>query len=300
VTERFDVLVIGAGPAGLAAALGLVRARLSVLVLDSARPRNAATLAAHGFITRDGISPLQLRKLGADELAGYGTKVLRSTVYSVSQTKDGFLVEHGDVSETVLARAVVLASGLTEQLPEISKLRAFYGTYLHSCVLCDGWEKRDKPLALIGESDDLAEWAMLIRNFSDDLVIFTNGIGQIAHSDEQLLRAKGIRIERERITEIAGSGRVGMTGVMLERSGTVPRIAGFVRPIWQPALDFVTELGLERATDGYLLSDGQARTSVPGVYAVGELVHGPTQLLISAGDGARVVPALLSDLTRKS
>lgn len=304
MTDRVDVAIVGAGPAGLAAALSLVRARRSVIVLDSARPRNAATLSAHGFLTRDGISPLELRRMGAEEVESYGGRVVRTVVTSVSplQAAEGaveFSVQaeaRGTGAPTeVIASAVVLATGLTETLPALPTLRAFYGTALHSCVDCDGWEKRDAPLALIGESDDLAERARYLANWSDDIIVFTNGVGTISDADEAALAARGIRVERRGIADIAGTGQDGMTGVVLADGTMIARTAGFVRPGWVPALSFL-DLELGRTAEGYLATDAAGRTSEPGIYAAGDLVDGPQQLLVAAGDGARVAGAVLRDL----
>jgi thioredoxin reductase len=304
VTQRVDVVVVGAGPAGLAAALGIARGRRSVVVLDAARPRNAATLSAHGFVSRDGISPLELRKLGAEELAGYGVAVERTRVTSISplERAEGvveYLVQaeaSGTRADTELvARAVVLATGLIEELPALPTLRAFYGTSLHSCVECDGWEKRDAPLALIGESDDLAERAMFLANWSADLVVFTNGVAQITDAEERDLAARGIRVERRAIADIAGTGAEGMTGVVLADGEVVPRTAGFVRPGWTPAVGFAEPLGLVTTPEGWVRTDAAGRTSAPGVYAAGDIALGPQQLLIAAGDGARVAGTVVRD-----
>ncbi len=304
MTDRVDVAIVGAGPAGLAAALSLVRARRSVVVLDSARPRNAATLSSHGFLTRDGISPLELRRLGAAEVESYGGRVVRTVVTSVSPLlrAEGvveFSVQaeaRGSATPTeVVASAVVLATGLTETLPALPTLRAFYGTALHSCVDCDGWEKRDAPLALIGESDDLADRARYLANWSDDLIVFTNGVARVSDADEADLAGRGIRVERRVIADIAGTGREGMTGVVLADGETIPRTAGFVRPGWVPSLGFL-DLELDRTPDGYVETDGAGRSRRAGVYAAGDLVDGPQQLLVAAGDGARVAASVLRDL----
>ena len=134
----WDAVIIGAGPAGLSAALNLARARRRVLVLDSNRPRNSATFHAHGFLSRDGISPLELRRLGREELEASPT---------------GFSITH--TSGVVESRTVILATGLRELPPALPSLRAFYGTSAHSCMECDGYEYADRPIALVGETDDL-------------------------------------------------------------------------------------------------------------------------------------------------
>lgn len=303
VGGHYDVVVIGAGPAGLSAALNLVRARRSVLLLDSNRPRNAATLHSHGFLTRDGISPLELRRLGREELEGYeGAEVHNALVTSVERSQGEFVVSargvRGAADRSVMATAVVVAAGLTEKLPALPSLRAYYGTAVHSCMECDGYEKAGEALALIGETADLAERAMLLSQWSTDIVVFTNGVGVVSDTDESLLGSIGVRVDRRPVADLAGERAV-MTGVLLEDGDVVPRTAGFVRPVWVPVLDYLDPAGPDRDADGFLRVDGGGRTSVPGLYAAGEVTPpGPQQLIVAAGSGAQVASAVNRDLVR--
>lgn len=299
--DAYDVVVVGGGPAGLSAALNLVRARRRTLVIDSNRPRNAATLQAHGYLTRDGVSPLELRKLGRDEVQSYPHgEVLSAHVDSVRRDGDGFHVAargvRGGASREVTARAILIASGLIETLPTLPSLRVYYGTHLHSCIECDGYEKADAPLALIGESDDLAERALLLSHWSPDLIVFTNGVGVVSEADERALAARGIRVERRPVADIAGE-RGTMTGVQLADGEVVERACGFVRPHWEPALAYASSLELETDADGMLVVDGGGRTSAPGVYAAGDpTTGGPQQLIVAAGAGAVAAAAINRDL----
>jgi thioredoxin reductase len=295
VSFEREVVVIGAGPAGLSAALNLVRARRMTHVLDSNRPRNAATFLAHGFVTRDGIPPLELRRLGREELEAYPEASFeKAVVTSVTPGADGFVVAFGATSVT--CRAIVISTGLTEKFPAFPSLRQFYGTSVHSCVECDAYEYADKPIALIGETDDLAERAIVISQWSRDLIVFTNGVGVITPDDEAALVERGIRVDRRQISDVAGD-RTGLTGVVLADGETVPRVAAFVRPIYAPNLGYVSSLGLEVDGDGYLVVDGSGRTSVPGVYAAGDsTAPGPQQLIVAAGAGAKVAAAVNRDL----
>ena len=290
-----EVVVIGAGPAGLSAALNLVRARRMTHVLDSNRPRNAATFLAHGFVTRDGIPPLELRRLGREELEAYPEASFeKAVVTSVTREADGFVVAFGATS--VSAKAIVISTGLTEKFPALPSLRQFYGTSVHSCVECDAYEYADKPIALIGETDDLAERAIVISQWSRDLIVFTNGVGVITADDEARLTARGIRIDRRQISDVTGD-RTGLTGVTLADGETVPRVAAFVRPVYAPNLAYVASLELDTDENGYLVVDGNGRTSVPGVYAAGDsTAPGPQQLIVAAGAGAKVAAALNRDL----
>jgi thioredoxin reductase len=290
-----DVAVIGAGPAGLSAALVLARARRSVLVIDSNRPRNAATLASHGFLTRDGISPLELRRLGREELAAYPhVTVTQAVVEAVNVRGDRFTVaaksRTGQVRATV--RAVVLASGLTEVLPQLPTLRAFYGTSIHSCIECDAYEKRDLPVALIGEADDLAERAVLLSQWTDDLIVFTNGEDDVSPAEERGLKARGIPVERRPIADVEGD-RDGLTGIRLVDGEVIPRRGAFVRPIWVPAIDYAAPLQLARDLRGLIVVDTEGRTSREGVFAAGDSTPpGPQQLIVAAGAGAATASAV--------
>lgn len=299
--SSYEVVVVGGGPAGLSAALNLARARRRVLVVDGNRPRHAATLLAHGFLTRDGVSPLELRRMGREEVDAYeNASVVFAQVGAVSVEGDGFRIAargvRGGADVDVRTDTVLIATGVTETMPAIPSLRAFYGTQLHSCIECDGYESSGRPLALIGETADLAERALLLTQWTDDLIVFTNGADVVGADEERALARLGVPVERRRIDDVVGEKGV-MTGVRLEDGTVVPRAGGFLRPVWSPALAFAEGLDLDRDSEGYLLTDAHGRTSLPGVYAAGETTApGPQQLIVAAGSGAVVAAAVNRDL----
>ncbi|MBT1672451.1 pyridine nucleotide-disulfide oxidoreductase [Curtobacterium sp. MCSS17_006] len=319
-----DVAVIGAGPAGLSAALNLVRAKRTVLLVDANRPRNAATLRSHGFLTRDGISPLELRKLGRTEVEGYPeATVVQSVVDLVTPDRgtDTWRV-HGSWRGTELearARTVVVATGLREEFPALPMLRAFYGTAVHSCVECDAYDKAGQPLAFICETDDVVDRALLIAAWTDDLIVYTNGVAPLDDAGRARLAAAGVVVD-ERVVEDLEGDRTGMTGVRLADGHVEPRAGGFVRPVWHADLDWLRTSattspsatsgntaangdtpealeGLQRDAQGLLVVDRVGRTSVPGLYAVGDVTPpGPEQLIVAAGHGAATAAAVHRDL----
>ncbi|RGE18816.1 NAD(P)/FAD-dependent oxidoreductase [Leucobacter sp. wl10] len=309
------VAVIGGGPAGLSAGLQLVRANRRVAILDSNRPRHSATLRSHGFLTRDGAPPLELRRLGREEFESYPTSIYAQAVTREVAPLDrgealaagfpdgiGFRVRgtgiRGSTDAEFVARRVLIAAGLTEELPPFPMIRAYYGTALHSCVECDGFEKTDKPLALIGETSDVFARALLISRFSSDLVVFTNAAATVTPPQERQLAAVGIRVERRPIDDIVGE-RAEMTGVRLVDGEVIPRVGGFVRPRWHAPVEFLGDLGIDRDDWGLVVTDDRGETSIRGVYAVGDIVPpGPQQLIIAAGSGARVAAKLNMDMIR--
>lgn len=306
VIAPVDVLIIGGGPAGLSAALNLARARASVLVVDAGRPRNAATLRSHGFLTRDGISPIELRKLARAEIDAYPmVRVLdrtQATALTTADAADGdrftaTLQTHRSADPlAVRARSTLIATGLSETLPAIPSLRAFYGMTLFSCAACDAWELQDRPLALIGETPDLPVRARLIARWTDDLTVFTNGAEVVDTVEEAELAASGIVVERRRIDDLEGD-RGAVSAVRLQDGTRVPVAGGFVRPHWDPALDFLSGLEVDRDPDGHLIVDRSGRTSVTGLYGAGDAAApGPQQLIVAAGQGARAAAVLIHDL----
>ncbi|WP_323749840.1 NAD(P)/FAD-dependent oxidoreductase [Curtobacterium sp. VKM Ac-1376] len=309
-----DVAIIGAGPAGLSAALNLVRAKRSVLLVDANRPRNAATLRSHGFLTRDGISPLELRKLGRTEVEGYPeATVVQSVVDLVTPATDtdGWQV-HGTWRGTELdarARTVVVATGLREDFPPLPMLRAFYGTAVHSCVECDAYDKAGQPLAFICETADVVDRALLIAAWTDDLIVYTNGVAPLDDAGRERLAAAGVVVDERVVDDLEGD-RTGMTGVRLADGHVEPRTGGFVRPTWHADLDWLCTTSrsadddtpdpsseLRRDAQGFLVVDPVGRTSVPGLYAVGDVTPpGPEQLIVAAGHGAATAAAVHRDL----
>lgn len=173
--EPFDVAIVGAGPAGLSAALALVRSRKRVVLYDCWPPRNAAAAEVRGFVTQDGTPPSEMRKLARDELARYPTFTARDDdrVTSITGTRGEFEVtsERGALH----ARRVVLCVGLVDDLPDLPNYRALWGTSIFQCPNCHGWEVQDRRFGYLAPNDRCAEWALLLRAWTTDLVVFTNG-----------------------------------------------------------------------------------------------------------------------------
>lgn len=305
--EAYDCVVIGAGPAGLSAALNLTRARQRVLVVDSDRPRHAATMLSHGFITRDGVPPHELRRIAREELERYpDTEVLRrSTVDSISCDDDAsggahpFTVSISGrtaAGRTVRSRTVLVATGLRETLPALPSIRAFYGMSLFSCAACDGYEQGDRALALIGETDDLFARALLVGQWSSTVTVFTNGVAPLSAQEETALGDRGIRVERRVIDDLEGE-RGAIAAVRLSDGERIPVTGGFVRPLWHPIVGFLDALHLDSDDSGHLVTDRDGRTSLPGVYAAGDVAApGPQQLIVAAGAGARAAAIITHDL----
>ena len=297
-----EVVVIGGGPAGLSATLNLARALVDVVLVDASRPRNSATLRSHGFLTRDGIRPTELRALAKAELAVYDNvaHLERRSVTSVRAHADGFQVEIAGRGpgehDTVTAQAVLLTTGLTETLPALPSIRSYYGMSVFSCVACDAWDLRGRPLALIGETPDLARRAVHLARWTADLTVFTNAADVVSSDEETALSALGIRVERAAVADLDGE-RGAVSSVQLADGRSIPVEGGFVRPTWTVATGFIDDLRPQESADGFIVTDDSGRTSIRGLYAAGDVsVPGPQQMIIAAGNGARTAAAIVDDL----
>src|SRR3954470_19553867 len=169
--ERYDVIVIGGGAAGLNGALALVRARRRVLVIDSGEPRNARAGHVHNYLGREGTPPGELLALGREEVAGYGGEFLAGAVTGAVRDDDGFTVTLAD-GATVRGRRLLITTGLVDELPDVPGLAQRWGRDVLHCPYCHGHEVRDEPIGVLGSNGFVVHQALMWRQWSDDVVLF--------------------------------------------------------------------------------------------------------------------------------
>jgi thioredoxin reductase len=294
--------VVGGGAAGLSAALVLTRARRRVAVVDAGQPRNAPAAHMHGFLGSDGLPPSELLAAGRAEVAGYGGHLVTGTVTTITPRGEAgrggrcFAVTL-DGGSSLRARRVLVTTGLGDQLPEIAGVRQRWGRDLLHCPYCHGHEVREQPLGVLGGTAEAVAHAHLIRQWSDDLVLFANGIAVSEQHREQLL-ARGIAIIDDPVARLVVEDDH-LTGVELATGRTVPRAAVFVRPRFVPNDTLLIDLGCARGENGWVTVDGTGRTSVAGIWAAGNAVNPRAQVITAAGEGSAAAIALNNDLVEE-
>jgi len=294
--EILDVIIVGGGPAGLSAALILGRCRRRAVVFDSGEPRNAASRALHGYLTRDGIAPSEFLKIGREQLAPYDTIEFRHAKVAHVERDDRRFTAILENGERVSARTLLLASGVVDELPQIEGFRQFYGVSAHTCPFCDGWEHRDQPLAVVGCDKDAADLALELLLWSKDIVLCTNGATSCDGTVLDRLEHNGVRIIDQPVTALEGTGNK-LERIRFRDSSEIPCGALFFSPGQHQRSHLAEMLGCEFCeADGCVQCGENAATSVPGVYAAGNASRGVQLVIAAAAEGMQAAFAINSAL----
>jgi thioredoxin reductase len=288
--KDYDVVVAGGGAAGLSAALVLLRARRTVAVVDAGAPRNAPAAHMHGFLSRDGMPPRDLLAAGRSEVAGYGGHLLDDTVVGV---ESGFQVRLAGGSP-LRARRILVATGLRDELPAVPGVRERWGRDLLHCPYCHGYEVRDQPLGVLGGTPDAVQHALLVRQWSPDVILFphTDAVGP---QQREHLTARGIRIVEGTVARLVVDNDR-LHGIALADGRAIARTAVFVRPRFVPNADLLTDLGCVMDANGWVVHDPAGRTTVAGVWVAGNAADPRAQVITAAGQGSAAAIALNADL----
>lgn len=265
-----DVVVIGGGPAGLQAALSLGRTHRDVLLLDGGRFRNDPAAHMHNVLAHDGAAPAEFRAAGRRDLERYATVEVRSTVAEdVSPEDPGFRVTCAD-GTVVRTRTVLLATGLQDALPDVPGLEPLFGSAVAHCPYCHGHELAGTHVAVLGSHPHVAHQALLVERIASRLTVLADG-GELPPRVRAGLERAGVAVRRERVVRVSPDG----DGVRVElASGPDEHVGGlFVAPSTTQAAPFAERLGLRMLGSGCVEVDVAGRTSLPGVYAAGDMAH---------------------------
>jgi thioredoxin reductase len=286
----YDVVIAGGGPAGLSAALMLGRCRRRVLLCDAGQPRNAKSRALHGYLTRDGMNPLELLRIGREELDQYGIAPRDVTVTEITRVENGFEVEL-DGHERVQSRKVLIATGVRDAVPELPGIRECYGVSVHHCPYCDGWEVRDRSLIVFGRGEPAAGLALSLKTWSARVAIASHGRARITRATRAKLAFENIDIDERivsRLTHDEGHAR------QLQFSDGTARDcdALFFATGQAPQCELPRRLGCEFTRKGTVKTDHLGHTCVPGVYVVGDASHDVQFVVVAAAEGAKAAVAI--------
>ncbi len=294
-SNEYDVLIVGAGPAGLNAALVLGRMRRRVLVVDTDAPGHAVSQAVHGFLAQDGTPPRDLRRVGREQLGPYTTVEFRDVAASGARKLDEetFALELGD-GNPVTGRRLLLAHGMHYGLPAVPGLADLWGTRVFHCPYCHGWEVQDQRLAVYGSGERAVHQALLLTSLSDDVVVFSDSPTAFSVEQARELNAAGVGVPIERVERI--EARDGDLHVVLREHSPVGRDALFIQPQLALASDLAVTLGAELTDTGTVAIDPAGQSSVSGLYIAGDAATPVQSVAVATGSGARAAYAVNASL----
>lgn len=286
-----DVIIVGAGPAGLSAALILGRCLRRVLVCDAGQPRNAAAHELHGFLTRDAIPPAELLRLGREQLKRYDTiELLQTTVVDATRVGGQFEVSVSD-GRRLRSRKLLLATGVVDDVPDIEGLKPLYGRSVFHCPYCDGWEVRHEPVAIYGQGRNGLGLALELTAWSQDLVLCTNGPPKLSPDNVKRLERHRIRLRAEPIARLEGSNGV-LERIVFTTGDALPRRALFFSTGQRQQSSLPAKLGCEFTRKGAVRTGKYEATDVPGLYVAGDASRAAQLSIIAAAEGAAAAFAI--------
>lgn len=294
MTERarhssYDAVIVGGGPAGLSAALVLGRCRRRVLLCDAGRPRNASSRALHGFLTRDGIRPLDLLAIGRRQLVKYGVEYVPGEVKDARRSRDGFQVVLAG-GRRLFARKLLIATGVVDRLPAVDGVRALYGKSIFHCPYCDGWEASDRPLAAYGRGRSGMGLSMSLRTWSREVALMTDGPARLGRQERGRLARHRIVIVEKRVARFERS-RQGLEVVFAD-GDRLARAALFFSTGQEPSSDLPRRLGCRLTRKGAVKTNRLEGTGVPGLYVAGDASRDVQLSIVAAAEGAKAAFAM--------
>ncbi|MFE7171433.1 NAD(P)/FAD-dependent oxidoreductase [Streptomyces sp. NPDC057616] len=304
-TEKYEVIVVGGGAAGLSAALVLGRARRRTLVVDAGEPRNAPAAHMQGFLSRDGMPPAEFLAIGREEIARYGVELVRDRVVDATQGFDVFL----ESGRAVHGRRLVVATGLRDELPDVPGVAERFGRDVLHCPYCHGWEVRDRAFGVLATTAMSVHQALMVSQWSKDVTFFLHTVAEKELSDDDLRRlaAAGVKVVPGEVAELVVQDDR-LAGVRLVDGTTHACEVVFTAPRAVPQTDLLRRLGAEmRETPfgAYPVIDPTGLTTVPGVWAAGNASGFAEQVVNAASRGYRAGATingelLMADLDAKS
>jgi thioredoxin reductase len=283
----FEVAIIGGSSAGLSAALSLGRSNRKTIVIDSGHPRNKPAAHAQNIFTRDGTPPLELLKIARTQLKPYTSVSFKNGWVAKASRKNGLITLTTDKEEKITVRRLILATGLSDQLPEIKGFRELWGKKIVHCPYCHGFELKDQHIAILMNGKNAEHITPMVFNLNKSIHLFTNGKMELSAQFKKWTKQNNISITETPVVELVDDKK----GVQIKLEDGSSHL---VKGVYSSGVKYkfhnelATQLGCKLTDAGSVQVDDMFSTTVSGVYAVGDLAHASAhQVIIAAAGGTK-------------
>ena len=282
----YDVIIIGGGPAGLNAAIVLGRCRRKVLLFDHRKQRNRHSHGMHNFLTRDDISPAEFLKISHKELKKYGVRMLHSEVKDARKQNNEIFIVKDDNNKIYHSKKLILATGLTDNLPEVNGASQFYGKSIFHCPYCDGWEVSNKKIGVYAKTKGGVDLALTLTLWSRQITLYTDGENYVTKKHRELLCKKNITIVKDTIHSFEGS-RSRLKNIVLNNGEKSTCDAVFFSTGYSVQCNLVEALGCTIDKNKIVITNKAQRTNITGLYVAGDASKDMHFVVVAAAEGAK-------------
>lgn len=296
--DVLDVIIVGGGPAGLNAAVVLGRCKRKVLLFDTMQYRNRHSHGMHNYLTRDDILPADFIDLCHRETEKYGVQILKRKIVRARKNEEALFVVKDEQETIYYSKKLLIATGLSDNVPEIKGFKEFYGKAIFHCPYCDGWEVRDRKLGVYARDKDGSELALALKGWSDQVTLYTDGKGKLKLKQKEFLRANNIEIVSLKIDSVEGNKET-LEKVVFKNGESRPCDALFFVNGYMQQCNLAETFDCEMSKKGVIVTNRFQQTTTPGLFVAGDADKDMHFVVVAAAEGAKAGVIINKELQKE-